>query len=70
LPIIREIEASGVKSRAGIAAALNVRKIATARGGSWSHVQVGLILDRAGKAAAPVTHKRLPIARPAEARAD
>jgi DNA invertase Pin-like site-specific DNA recombinase len=47
LPVIREIEASGVTSRAGIAAALNSRKIVTARGGSWSHVQVGLILARA-----------------------
>jgi hypothetical protein len=48
LPIIREIEATGITSRAGIAAALNARKIATARGRAWTHVQVGAILDRAG----------------------
>jgi len=46
LPIIRELEASGVTSRAGIAAGLNARRIATARGGRWSHVQVGAILTR------------------------
>ena len=47
LPIVREIQSSGVTSRAGIAAALNARRVPTARGGSWSHVQVGLILARA-----------------------
>jgi hypothetical protein len=33
LPIIREIQASGVTSQRGIARALNVRGMATARGG-------------------------------------
>jgi DNA invertase Pin-like site-specific DNA recombinase len=47
LPIIRELQASGISSRAGLAAALNARKVPTARGGSWSHVQVGAILARA-----------------------
>jgi hypothetical protein len=48
LPIIREIEAApGSQNWAGIAAALNERKVATARGRAWSHVQVGMILDRA-----------------------
>jgi len=37
---------SGVKSRAALAAALNARKVPTARGGIWSHVQVGAILAR------------------------
>jgi hypothetical protein len=47
LPVIREIEAAGFTKQAGIAAALNERKVATARGRAWSHVKVGLILDRA-----------------------
>lgn len=46
LPIIREIEASGVTSRRGIARALNARGVPTARGGTWSAVQVGSILAR------------------------
>jgi len=47
MPIVRELQASGVKSRAALAAALNARRVPTARGGSWSHVQVGAILTRA-----------------------
>jgi len=35
VPIIREIEASGVTSNLGIAKALNARGIPTARGGEW-----------------------------------
>ncbi|HVI62244.1 MAG TPA: recombinase family protein [Bradyrhizobium sp.] len=34
-------------SATAIAAQLSARKIATARGGAWSHVQVGTILRRA-----------------------
>jgi DNA invertase Pin-like site-specific DNA recombinase len=45
-PIIREIQASGVASRRAIARALNNRGIATARGGVWTAVQVGAILQR------------------------
>src|SRR3954468_21536926 len=41
LPVIREIQGSGVKTNAAIAAKLNERKVATARGGRWSHQQVG-----------------------------
>jgi DNA invertase Pin-like site-specific DNA recombinase len=48
LPIIREIQASGVTSQRGIARALNARGVATARGGVWSEVQVAAILRRAG----------------------
>jgi DNA invertase Pin-like site-specific DNA recombinase len=48
VPIIREIQASGVASNRGIARALNARGVATARGGVWSAVQVGAILQRAG----------------------
>lgn len=45
-PIIREIQASGIASRRGIARALNARGVATARGGKWTAVQVGSIIHR------------------------
>jgi DNA invertase Pin-like site-specific DNA recombinase len=46
LPVIREIQTSGVTSHNAIAAKLNERRVKTARGGRWSHVQVGMILAR------------------------
>jgi DNA invertase Pin-like site-specific DNA recombinase len=46
VPIIREIESSGVASLRGIARALNARGVPTARGGAWSPVQVAAILQR------------------------
>jgi hypothetical protein len=46
LPVIREIQASGVTSHNAISAKLNERKVKTARGGRWSHVQVGMIMAR------------------------
>lgn len=52
LPVIREVQASGVKSLRGIADALNARGIATARGGRWTAVQIGSILRRADSNAA------------------
>ena len=45
-PVIREIQSSGVASHRGIARALNARGVATARGGEWTAVQVGSILQR------------------------
>jgi len=48
LPVIREIQASGVKSFRGVARALAARGIPTARGGEWTPVQVSAILRRAG----------------------
>ena len=48
LPVIREIQASGVKSLRGIARALAARGVPTARGGAWTPVQVSDILRRAG----------------------
>lgn len=47
LPIVRELQSSGIKSHAALAAVLNARGVPTARGGRWSHVQVGAILARA-----------------------
>ena len=48
LPVIHEIQASGVKSLRGVARALAARGIATARGGAWTPVQVSDILRRSG----------------------
>ena len=47
LPIIREIQSSGVKSLRAVARALTARGIETRRGGAWSPVQVGNLLRRA-----------------------
>lgn len=49
MPIIREIQAAGHISQNAIANQLNARKVATARGGKWTHVQVRQILDRGPK---------------------
>jgi DNA invertase Pin-like site-specific DNA recombinase len=48
LPVISEIQGSGVKSLRGIARALAARGVRTARGGEWTAVQVSDILHRAG----------------------
>jgi DNA invertase Pin-like site-specific DNA recombinase len=48
LPVIREIQAGGIKSLRGVARALAARGIPTARGGAWTPVQVSAILRRAG----------------------
>jgi hypothetical protein len=47
LPIIREIQAAGYLSFNAIASQLNARRVATANGGQWRHVQVAQILNRA-----------------------
>jgi DNA invertase Pin-like site-specific DNA recombinase len=47
LPLIREIQASGITSANAIAGKLNDRGVRTARGGKWTHVQVGAALARA-----------------------
>jgi Recombinase len=47
LPVIREIQRSGIKSLRGVARALAARGIPTARGGAWTPVQVSAILERA-----------------------
>jgi len=43
-PIIEEIMRAGATSHNAIAAELNKRNVKTARGGTWTHVQVGAIL--------------------------
>ena len=46
LPVIREIQRCGVESLRGVARALAARGIPTARGGTWTPVQVSAILQR------------------------
>jgi DNA invertase Pin-like site-specific DNA recombinase len=46
LPIIRQVQASGVTSLRAIAGVLTARGIRTARGGAWTAVQVSHILRR------------------------
>jgi DNA invertase Pin-like site-specific DNA recombinase len=46
LPIIREAQRAGANSLRAIAAALNARGIATARGGVWHAMSVKNLLDR------------------------
>jgi hypothetical protein len=46
MPVIREIQAAGAKSNAAIAAKLNERRVPTARGGVWAHVQVRSVISR------------------------
>ena len=52
LPIIHQIQKSGVSSLRGVAKALSARGIKTARGGAWSAVQVSDILQRPFEAGA------------------
>jgi hypothetical protein len=40
----RKIERAGVTTHNAIAAKLNERNVRTARGGKWTHVQVGAVL--------------------------
>jgi hypothetical protein len=47
LPLVQQIQASGVQSLRGVARALAARGVKTARGGEWSAVQVADILRRA-----------------------
>ena len=46
-PLVQSLQAAGVTSLRGIAAALNTRGVRTARGGAWSSVQVLRLLRRA-----------------------
>jgi DNA invertase Pin-like site-specific DNA recombinase len=46
--VIREVEASGIKSLSGIAGALNRRHIRTPRGGRWHATSVKRVIGRLG----------------------
>lgn len=50
LPVIREIEASGVKGIRAIAVALNARGVRTARGGDWHATTVRNLMVRTANA--------------------
>ena len=50
LPKLRDLEAAGVCSLVGIAAALNAQGIPAPRGGQWSATQVLRVKARLGKA--------------------
>lgn len=45
-PIIREIQSAGATSYRAVARALNARGVGTARGGTWTAVQVSAVLSR------------------------
>jgi DNA invertase Pin-like site-specific DNA recombinase len=45
-PLVAEAQGQGITSQSGIARFLNDRDIATARGGTWSNVQVAALLKR------------------------
>jgi hypothetical protein len=47
VPVVREIQASGIGTLRGIAKALTARGIATARGGAWDARTVADLLARA-----------------------
>ena len=47
LPVIREAQKAGATSLREIAAALNARGVATARGGQWYAKSVANVLERA-----------------------
>src|SRR5262249_30608780 len=51
-PIIDEIMRSGGTNHKAIVAKLNERNVRTARGGTWTHVQVGAILHPFGASTA------------------
>lgn len=46
VPIIKQVQASGVVSLRGVASVLNARGVSTARGGQWAATQVSMILQR------------------------
>jgi DNA invertase Pin-like site-specific DNA recombinase len=66
-PAIREAQAAGAKSLRQIAAALNARGIATARGGKWEAATVANVLKRIAASAMEPTKLKNPF-RPRGAR--
>ena len=47
MPLIKQIQASGVTTLRGIVEALAARDVPTARGGAWTPVQVSNLMRRA-----------------------
>ena len=46
VPVIRQVQGSGITSLRGIAVVLEARGIRTARGGKWAATQVKAVLSR------------------------
>jgi hypothetical protein len=59
IPIIREIQTSGVTTLRGVARALNARGVQSRTGGPWSHVAVGSIIKRSTMAAPLATQSEM-----------
>jgi DNA invertase Pin-like site-specific DNA recombinase len=49
LPIVNAVRASGITNLRGIAQALNMRGVRTARGGRWHVSNVKNVIDRVGR---------------------
>ena len=56
MPVIREIQASGITTLRGVARALNERGVQSQTGRSWSHVTVRDIIKRSTMATPSATH--------------
>jgi hypothetical protein len=59
IPIIREIQTSGVTTLRGVARALNARGVQSRTGVLWSHVAVGSIIKRSTMAAPLATQSEM-----------
>jgi Recombinase len=59
IPIIREIQASGVTTLRGVARALNARGVQSRTGVPWSHAAVGNIIKRSMMAAPLATQSEM-----------
>lgn len=59
IPIIREIQASGVTTLRGVARALNARGVQSWTGVPWSHVAVGSIIKHSTMAAPLATQSEM-----------
>ena len=59
IPIIREIQASGITTLRGVARALNARGVKSRTGVPWSHVAVGSVIKRSTMAAPSATQSEM-----------
>lgn len=48
LPVVRSLQAAGITSLRGLAAAMNERRIRTARGGDWHAASIARLIERVG----------------------
>jgi hypothetical protein len=59
IPIIREIQASGVTTLRGVGRALNARGVQSRTGVPWSHIAVGSIIKRSTMATPSTTQSEM-----------